>query len=368
MTTDAPVVLATDQDGVVTFTAGDAGVLGLEPGQIVGRSLSEVCRDRPEVVRNHRAALAGHRLSSTVTVGEAVFETHHLPTFDAERVAGAVLIATDVTERNRAEDDLRSLQALLAEKNAELGRANAHKDDFIAKMSHEFRTPLTAIIGFSELLKDDAPDAPSSQQLGYLDLVLDAGHHLLALVNDLLDLSKVRSGTIELSLGPVDLVSVATEALEVVESAARKKKLGLNVSAAADTMPLVADARRVKQVLDNLLANAVKFTPAGGLVQVSVFEGEGEVCAEVTDTGPGVPARDQERLFKAFTQLGDPRSEGYSGAGLGLVLAKQLVALHGGRMWLRSQPGRGSTFGFALPRRATVAAAPTPEPEELYGD
>lgn len=363
---NAPVVLAaTDRDGVFTFFEGNAvSVLGVRPGELVGQSVFEVYRDYPEVVRNYRLALAGNSLTATVTVGEAVFESRYLPTFGGGRVTGVVIVGTDVTERKQAEDDLRVYGEVLEQKNAELERANAHKDDFIAKMSHEFRTPLTAIIGFSELLKDDARDAPNArQQLDYLDLILDSGHHILSLVNDLLDTSKIRVGMMALQPEPVDFVHLATEALRVVENAAGKKNLALELRTPEHGLWLEADARKVKQVLYNLLANAVNFTPAGGRVQLVVTEDEREVRAEVTDTGPGIAPGDQEKLFEAFVQLRDPGAEGYHGTGLGLALAKQLAELHGGRVWLQSDVGQGSTFGFALPRRAAGAAEAGPKPE-----
>lgn len=373
--TNAPVVLAAvDRDGVFTFFEGDAvTVLGVRPGELVGQSIFEVYKDYPDIIGNNRFVLAGNSLTASVTVGEAVFETRYLPTFEGGRVTGAVIVGTDVTERKQAEDDLRLYQEVLEQKNAELERANAHKDDFIAKMSHEFRTPLTAIIGFSELLKDDArgtADARNTrQQLEYLDLILDSGHHILSLVNDLLDMSKIRVGMMELQPEPVDFVRLATEALRVVEHAAERKDLRLSVSTPQSSLRLEADARKVKQILYNLLANAVKFTPAGGQVQLVIAEDEREVRTEVTDTGPGIAPRDQERLFRAFVQLRDPGAEGYHGTGLGLTLTKQLAELHGGRVWLRSEVGRGSTFGFALPHRAVRAdEAGVPNPEKLYGD
>ena len=372
--TNAPVVLAAiDQDGIFTFFEGDAvGVLGVRPGELVGQSIFEAYKNYPDIISNNYRALAGNSLTATVTVGEAVFESRYLPTFEGGRVTGCVIVGTDVTERKQAEDDLRLYQEVLEEKNAELERANAHKDDFIAKMSHEFRTPLTAIIGFSELLKDDARGAADArntrQQLDYLDLILDSGHHILSLVNDLLDMSKIRVGMMALQPEPVDFVRLATEALRVVENAAEKKNLRLEVGTLEQSLWLEADARKVKQIFYNLLANAVKFTPAGGRVRLTVAEDETEIRAEVTDTGPGIAPDDQERLFKAFVQLYDPGAEGYHGTGLGLTLTKQLAELHGGRVWLRSEVGKGSTFGFALPRRAVSAEAELPKSEQLHGD
>ncbi len=372
---NAPVVLAAiDRDGVFTFFEGDAvSALGVRPGELVGQSIYKAYKDYPDIVSNNRRALAGNSLTATVTVGEAVFETRYLPTFEDGRVTGAVIVGTDVTERKQAEDDLRLYQEVLEEKNAELEHANAHKDDFIAKMSHEFRTPLTAIIGFSELLKDDARGAGDArnirQQLDYLDLILDSGHHILSLVNDLLDMSKIRVGMMELQPEPVDFVRLATEALRVVETAAEKKNLRVSVGTPEQSLWLEADARKVKQILYNLLANAVKFTPAGGQVRLTVTEDDSEVRAEVADTGPGIAPADQQRLFRAFVQLRDPGADGYHGTGLGLALTKQLAELHGGRVWLRSEVGRGSTFGFALPRRAVrTDEADFSKHEELYGD
>ena len=242
---------------------------------------------------------------------------------------------------NRMNDELRRLYN-------ELEEASQHKSEFLANMSHELRTPLNAIIGFSQVLRDEMVGSVNEKQAEYLDDIISSGNHLLSLINDVLDLSKVEAGQVELEVHPFSL----REALErgVVMVRERATEDGVRVAFVADPeVDVVAgDERRIKQVIFNLLSNAVKFTPAGGEVDVSATRANGEVRVSVADTGPGVAPEDRERIFEEFQQseTGVGLREG---TGLGLALSKRYVELHGGRIWLESELGRGSTFTFALP-------------------
>ena len=242
---------------------------------------------------------------------------------------------------DRMNDELRRLYT-------ELEAASQHKSEFLANMSHELRTPLNAIIGFSQVLRDEMVGTVNEKQAEYLDDIISSGNHLLSLINDVLDLSKVEAGQVELQVHPFSL----REALErgVVMVRERATKDGVRVAFAADQEvdPVDGDERRIKQVIFNLLSNAVKFTPAGGEVDVSASRVNGEVRVSVADTGPGIAPEDRDRIFEEFQQseTGVGLREG---TGLGLALSKQFVELHGGRIWLESELGRGSTFTFALP-------------------
>jgi PAS domain S-box-containing protein len=257
----------------------------------------------------------------------------------------------DISERKKVEEALRSYQEILEHQKAKLEQANNLKSEFLAHVSHELRTPLTAIVGFSDLLKDEDYGPLNSVQREHVAFVIEAGQHLLALVNNLLDLSKIESGMMELHQSSVDLAEVVANALGMVSVQAQEKALQLSIEVPAGITPIIADVQKVKQILYNLLSNAVKFTPTGGRIKLVVREDKGEVRVEICDTGPGIARTDQKRLFKPFTQLKNLSNDAYEGTGLGLALTKQLVELHEGRVWLRSCVGQGSTFGFSLPRQ-----------------
>jgi signal transduction histidine kinase len=247
-------------------------------------------------------------------------------------------------------EELASALAELDAKTKELEAASLHKSQFLANMSHELRTPLNAIIGFSQVLRDGMFGDVNEKQAEYLDDVLSSGNHLLSLINDVLDLSKVEAGQIELDVAPFSL----QDALEsgVVTVRERATRDGVRVTLEPTDVGLVSgDERRVRQVVFNLLSNAVKFTPAGGHVDVRALGVNGEVRVSVSDTGPGIAAEDLERIFEEFQQS-EAGLEQREGTGLGLALSKRLVELHGGRIWVDSAPGAGSTFVFTLPVRS----------------
>ncbi|MEP6694312.1 MAG: GAF domain-containing protein [Chloroflexota bacterium] len=244
----------------------------------------------------------------------------------------------------------------IQDKSRQLEVANRHKSEFLANMSHELRTPLNAIIGFSEVLLQGIFGAVNEKQREYLQDVLGSGQHLLSLINDILDLSKIEAGRMELDLSTFALRDALESGITIVRERAARHGIELSVAVASDVGAIEADERKVKQILYNLLSNAVKFTPDGGRVEVNVRADNGDVRVEVRDTGIGVAAADQERIFEEFRQVGRERSR--EGTGLGLTLTKRFVELHGGRIWLESTPGKGSTFTFTLPlrRTATVSA------------
>jgi PAS domain S-box-containing protein len=259
-------------------------------------------------------------------------------------------ISEDITDRLRTEETIRE-----AKDAAE--RANRAKSDFLAKMSHELRTPLNSIIGFSEILEDQRVGALNEKQRRYVANVLLSGRNLLQLINDILDLSKVEAGRMELSPSEFDIRPAAEQVLGVLTALSEKKRLDIRLSV-PDAFPLLsADLARFKQILFNLLGNAIKFTPEGGRVEFSARRaaeapsaaGREWIEFAVADTGIGIAREDQERIFSEFEQLGSAGSADHEGTGLGLPLSRKLVELHGGRIWVESEPGRGSTFRFTLP-------------------
>jgi signal transduction histidine kinase len=252
-------------------------------------------------------------------------------------------------------DELGALAANVNRMNDELSRlykeletASRQKSEFLANMSHELRTPLNAIIGFSQVLRERMVGDLNEKQEEYLDDVVSSGNHLLSLINDVLDLSKVEAGQVELEIAPFSLREALERGIVMVRERARKD--GVQVTLAADPQADVVkgDERRIRQVIFNLLSNAVKFTPAGGAVDVRAAQVDGGVRVSVADTGPGLAPEDHERIFEEFQQadLGTAQREG---TGLGLALSKNLIELHGGRIWVESELGKGSTFTFALP-------------------
>jgi len=242
---------------------------------------------------------------------------------------------------NRMNDELRRLYG-------ELEAASRHKSEFLANMSHELRTPLNAIIGFSQVLRRRLFGEINEKQEEYLEDILSSGNHLLSLINDVLDLSKVEAGQVELEIAAFSLREALERGVVMVREPATQRGVRLTLEAAPDVDLVEGDERRLRQVVFNLLSNAVKFTPAGGSVVVATERAGEEVQVSVTDTGPGIAPEDHERIFEEFQQT-DVGATQREGTGLGLALSRRLVELHGGRIWVESEPGRGSRFVFTLP-------------------
>jgi signal transduction histidine kinase len=267
-------------------------------------------------------------------------------------LVGSVLMARTgsqvVTQRN---ENVR-LVTEVRETSAQLEIASRHKSEFLANMSHELRTPLNAIIGFSDVLRQGMVGDLSDKQAEYMDDVLVSARHLLALINDILDLSKVEAGRMELDLSSFSLREAVDSGVLMVRERAGRAGVELGASVADDVDEITADQRKVKQVLFNLLTNAVKFTPSGGHVDVAAMRADGEILVSVRDSGIGIAPEDQDRVFEEFQQVSAAKHVSAEGTGLGLPLARRFVELHGGRLWVESTPGAGSTFTFSLPVRS----------------
>jgi signal transduction histidine kinase len=237
----------------------------------------------------------------------------------------------------------------IEDKSRELESANRHKDEFLASMSHELRTPLNAVIGFSEVLLERMFGELNDKQEEYLNDILASGRHLLSLINDILDLAKIEAGRMDLDVEDFELAPAIDNALVLIRERATRKGLTLDTTLPDALGSVRGDQRKIKQVLVNLLTNAVKFTPEGGSIEVRAERVDGHVEVSVIDTGIGIASDDHAAVFEEFRQVGTDYAKKHEGTGLGLALSRKFVELHGGRIWLKSRPGEGSTFTFTIP-------------------
>ncbi len=252
--------------------------------------------------------------------------------------------------------NLNRVSAELGRLNAELEEANRHKSEFLANMSHELRTPLNAVIGFSEVLQERMFGELNDKQSEYVQDILTSGRHLLSLINDILDLSKVEAGRMELELAPFHLPTALESALTLLRERATRHGIALGLEVDERLGDFVGDERKIRQVVLNLLSNAVKFTPEGGRIEIRAVLEDAVVKVSVSDTGAGIAPEDQAKIFEAFSQVGTDRARKHEGTGLGLTLTRRFVELHGGEISVESAVGKGSTFAFTLPVRPEPAS------------
>jgi signal transduction histidine kinase len=259
------------------------------------------------------------------------------------------LLRTFATQSALAIQNARLFQEI-AHKSRQLEVASQHKSEFLANMSHELRTPLNAIIGFSEVLGERMFGELNEKQEEYLKDIHASGQHLLSLINDILDLSKIEAGRMELELTDFNLPATLDNALTLVRERAGRRGIALGLTVDERLEQIRADERKVRQVVLNLLSNAIKFTPEGGRIEVRAVPVGGMVEISVSDTGVGIAPEDQEAIFEEFRQVGTAAKK-VEGTGLGLALSRKFVELHGGKIWVKSELGAGSTFTFTVPVR-----------------
>jgi signal transduction histidine kinase/uncharacterized membrane protein len=257
------------------------------------------------------------------------------------------LVTTFADQAGIAIENVRLFDEI-QDKSRQLEEASQHKSQFLANMSHELRTPLNAILGYTELMADGAYGEPSEKMLGILKRLEANGKHLLGLINDVLDLSKIEAGQLVLELSDYCIQDIAQTVRSTLEPLAADKKLAFKVDVASQLPPGRGDGRRLTQVLINLVGNAIKFTDAGE-VAIKAEANNGSFHVSVRDTGPGISSADQARLFQEFQQADNAITKKKGGTGLGLAISKRIIEMHGGRIWVESQPGQGSTFTFTLP-------------------
>ena len=254
---------------------------------------------------------------------------------------GFVMASTNITDRKQAEEAMQQ-----AKETAEY--ASRAKSDFLANMSHELRTPLNAIIGFAEILRDELVGGINAEQRECVNDIHISGQHLLEMINDILDLSKIEAGKMALQLETFSIVEAVEEVNAIIAALAVKKDLDLTLNYNRNGM-IEADRVKFKQIFYNLLSNAVKFTPEGGKVATEVEVTDTELRAQVIDTGIGIAKEDQAKLFAPFTQIDTSKSRRYGGTGLGLALTHRLIELHGGEINVNSEEGKGSNFALKIP-------------------
>ena len=293
-----------------------------------------------------RALLAIPLLREDRIVGGLVLRRNSPGEFPAEMVD---LLQTFATQSVLAIQNAQLFREI-EEKGHQLEVASRHKSQFLANMSHELRTPLNAILGYTELIQDRIYGEVPGKMEEVLERIQKSGQHLLGLINDVLDLSKIEAGQLTLSLTDYSMKDVVHSVLTAAEPLAAEKKLALKVAMASDLPPGKGDERRITQVLLNLVGNAIKFTEEGE-VRVEAKVSDGAFTVSVADTGPGIAAADQPRVFEEFQQVDSSSTRKKGGTGLGLSIAKRIIEMHGGRIGVDSTPGKGSTFWFMVPVR-----------------
>jgi signal transduction histidine kinase len=329
-------------------------------------NLSEAISDATE--QGEPIQVADLRNEPTSTINEIILREGYrarllVPLMRSDEIFGALVVRRKEPGEfsKNAVDLLRTFasQSVLAiqnarlfleieEKGRQLAEASKHKSQFLANMSHELRTPMNAILGYTELIIDGIYGEAPEKMVGVLTRVQTNGKHLLGLINDVLDLSKIEAGQLTLSLTDYSIKDMVYNVFGVVESLAKNKNLALNVDVPKDLPAAHGDERRLTQVLLNLVGNALKFTDQGG-VTIKTVASLDSFTVSVTDTGPGIAPSDQAKIFEEFQQADSSTTKAKGGTGLGLAIAKQIVEMHGGRLWVESELGKGSTFLFSLP-------------------
>jgi signal transduction histidine kinase len=299
----------------------------------------------------YRALLSVPLLREGEIIGSLSLNRHVPGEFPPEAVE---VLKTFATQSALAIQNARLFREI-ADKSRQLEVASRHKSEFMANMSHELRTPLNAIIGFSEVLNERMFGELNDKQAEYLRDIHASGTHLLSLINDILDLSKVEAGRMELELSDFDLAAAMDNAVMLIRERASRKDVTVRIAVGEQIGMMRGDERKIRQVLLNLLSNAIKFTPEGGRIEVAAVPNGGSVEVSVRDTGVGIAPEDHEAVFEEFRQVGASAAK-QEGTGLGLALARKFIELHGGKIWVKSQVGAGSTFTFTLPFQRSAGA------------
>ena len=329
---------------------GSAGGRALLEGRVI--HIADVKAD-PEYtlieaqrLGEYRTTLSVPMLREGIPIGVLTLTRSQVQPFTEKQIE---LVTTFADQASIAIENVHLFNEI-QDKSRQLEEASKHKSQFLANMSHELRTPLNAILGYTELMADGAYGEPSEKMGAVLKRLESNGRHLLGLINDVLDLSKIEAGQLELDLSDYSILDIAQTVRSTLEPLAVDKKLTFKVEMASDLPPGRGDGRRLTQVLINLVGNAIKFTDAGE-VAIAAKTGDGQFNVSVRDTGPGISAGDQAKLFQEFQQADNSITRKKGGTGLGLAISKRIIEMHGGRIWIDSTIGQGSTFSFTVPVR-----------------
>lgn len=341
-------IISTDtEDRILTWNRGAQVIFGYGKEEAIGQGLALLLPPgrlkEPEEIRN-KVRITGvvrnlevprkRKDDTIIQVALAVSPIHDT----TGNVIGFLYLAKDITEKKRYERRLRELDKM--------------KSDFVSNVSHELRTPLTAIKGSVDNMLDGLTGQLNEKQIRYLARIKSNTDRLARLINNLLDLSRIEAGGIDLKPAYLNVVPLAKEVVEILRTVAMEKLISLELAPAGDGVTAWADRDKVAQVLMNLIGNAVKFTPPHGQVIVAIDKNGAEWAQiSVADTGPGIPPEEANRIFDKFYQIAQGGKQKARGTGLGLAISKALVEMHGGKIWMESEVGRGSTFSFTLPAR-----------------
>jgi signal transduction histidine kinase len=357
--TAIPGVLITDERGLISYISESFGIMfGIEtPGQLPGtpavatmRKIEHVFRNPAEFVRRTTAMFRARKPAS----GEQIFaadgrtiECDYWPLLVDGRYRGDLCLLWDMTDRTEIVERAEMAQEQLAEQNIALHELDDARNQFVAMVSHELRTPLTSIVSFSELIRGEAKGL-TSDGIHFLDIIERNADRMLRLIGDLLLLGRLEAGALPIDLAPASIPDLAVEAVRAASAAAASQDITVDVSTGTGP-PVLADSRRLLQVLDNLIGNAVKFSHRGDHVQVTA-DWDGQYWrVDVADTGIGIPAGEAARLFGRFVRASNARTAGLPGTGLGLSIVKAIVDMHGGHVEVATALDRGTTFSVYLP-------------------
>jgi PAS domain S-box-containing protein len=344
---------------------------GFSEGELVGKHFSKVTpfrpRDAPKFLRMFTSIIRGRtpppfEIAYDQKDGTLGWTELHVALLESDgKKLGVQVLQRDITERKQMEQEIQRKREQLEAQNKELEKASRAKSDFLARMSHELRTPLNVIMGFAELMLDQVPGEINKEQRQCLDDILTSSRDLLGLINEVLDLSKVEAGKVELRLRNIALAKVVESVTSAMMAVLSQRRQGLDVNL-DEGLPLIrADEARLRQVFFNLLSNASKFTPDGGKLGIEASRKDGWCQVSVSDNGIGIKGEDLKQIFEPFYQADSSITRERKGTGLGLALVKEIVEMHGGQIWVESKYGKGSRFIFTLP---LVAAEGTSAEED----
>jgi PAS domain S-box-containing protein len=363
-------LITTDPLGIITDVNNQMEALtGCTRDELIGAPFKNYFTEPERAIAGINKVLSERKVTDYELTARALSGVETLVSYNAStfydrnrKLQGVFAAARDVTETRAAEVALRSLHEGLTRANAELDKAARLKDEFLANMSHELRTPLNAILGLSEALLEQTVGSLTPRQFKSVTTIFASGKHLLTLINDILDLSKIESGTLELNPDEINVREFCESCLLFIRTQAMQKSIDVSFEHDGRVERIKADPKRLKQILVNLLTNAVKFTQPGGRIglKVEVPKDRDAISFIVWDTGIGIAPEDEGKLFRAFTQVDSGLTRAQEGTGLGLALVAKLVELHGGHVALESKPGKGSRFIVTVPQRAAVSGSRAP--------